>query len=329
VKAPFDIVCAAHTELVVADLRASRRFYVDLLGFVVTEESRDRLWLRGYEERCHHSLVLREGERPIVDHLAYRVAAPEDLDRAAEFFAARGCDVRWLAAGEEVGQGEAIRVCDPLGFPIELFRDIEPSDSLLQRFDLHRGPQILRMDHFNVLVCDVEAAVEHYRTLGFRCSEYIAADPPDDQLFAAWMFRKPTVHDVALTGGDGPRLHHLGFVVPDTTAVLRACDILAAAGETGAIERGPGRHGASNAFFVYLRDPDGHRIELYTGDYLTAAPDLEPIRWSVNDPRRRSFWGQPVPESWYAEASLVAGPDGAPQPVAALDVMSEATAEAI
>jgi hypothetical protein len=87
--------------------------------------------------------------------------------------------------------------------------------------------------------------------------------------------------------------------------------------------------GASNAFFVYLRDPDGHRIELYTGDYLTAAPDLEPIRWSVNDPRRRSFWGQPVPESWYAEASLVAGPDGAPQPVAALDVMSEATAEAI
>jgi hypothetical protein len=36
-----------------------------------------------------------------------------------------------------------------------------------------------------------------------------------------------------------------------------------------------------------------------------------------------------VPDSWYAEASLVAGPGGVPQPVAALDVMSEATAEAI
>ena len=36
--------------------------------------------------------------------------------------------------------------------------------------------------------------------------------------------------------------------------VLRACDKLAAAGHSEAIERGPGRHGVSNAFFVYLRD---------------------------------------------------------------------------
>ena len=45
----------------------------------------------------------------------------------------------------------------------------------------------------------------------------------------------------------------------------------------GLIERGPGRHGVSNAFFVYLRDPDGHRIELYACDYYTGDPDLKPL----------------------------------------------------
>ncbi len=71
------------------------------------------------------------------------------------------------------------------------------------------------------------------------------------------------------------------------------------------IERGPGRHGISNAFFVYLRDPDGNRIELYTSDYLIPDPDWEPIRWSINDPRRATFWGHKPPASWFDEASLV------------------------
>ena len=62
-------------------------------------------------------------------------------------------------------------------------------------------------------------------------------------------------------------------------------------GHAHAIERGPGRHGVSNAFFVYLRDPDGHRIELYACDYYTGDPDHKPLRWSVSDPRCRSFWG--------------------------------------
>ena len=54
------------------------------------------------------------------------------------------------------------------------------------------------------------------------------------------------------------------------------------------MERGPGRHGISNAFFLYIRDPDGHRIELFTSDYLTVDPDLEPLRWSLTDPQRQT-----------------------------------------
>jgi hypothetical protein len=69
------------------------------------------------------------------------------------------------------------------------------------------------------------------------------------------------------------------------------------------MERGPGRHGISNAFFLYVRDPDGHRVELFTSDYLTVDPDHAPIRWSLTDPRRQTLWGHPAPASWFNEGS--------------------------
>ena len=124
-------------------------------------------------------------------------------------------------------------------------------------------------------------AFAFWRELGFRCSEYISTDGSRRALTGAWLLRKPAVHDVALTAGKGPRLHHFAFWVAEPAGVLRACDQLAAAEQSHVIERGPGRHGVSNAFFVYLRDPDGHRIELYSCDYYTGDPQHEPLRWSV------------------------------------------------
>jgi catechol 2,3-dioxygenase len=73
------------------------------------------------------------------------------------------------------------------------------------------------------------------------------------------------------------------------------------------MERGPGRHGISNAFFLYIRDPDGHRVELFTSDYLTVDPDHEPIRWSLRDPQRQTLWGHPAPQSWFEEGSAFPG----------------------
>ena len=46
----------------------------------------------------------------------------------------------------------------------------------------------------------------------------------DGTLYAAWMFRKQTVHDVAFTLGAGPELHHLGFAVPESHHILSLCD---------------------------------------------------------------------------------------------------------
>jgi 3,4-dihydroxyphenylacetate 2,3-dioxygenase len=313
-RTAFDILRAAYGELWVTDLEASSRFYVDHLGLVVSARTEDTLYLRGWEERTHHSLVLRERPTAAAARLSFRVRAESDLELIARDFESRGCPTRWVQE-DHLGMGRALRVWDPFGFPLEFFHEIALFETQLQRFDIQRGAPVMRLDHFNLHSPHIEQSFAFWQELGFTCTEYIATDGDDERLTGAWLRRKQTVHDVALTVGRGPRLHHLGFAVAEPLAVLRACDQLAAAGQAGVIERGPGRHGVSNAFFVYMRDPDGHRIELYACDYYTGDPDHAPLRWSVSDPTCRSFWGTRAPDSWYDESSPVLGPDDEPATV--------------
>ena len=229
--------------------------------------------------------------------------------------ATSGCRVERRPAGATRGIGEAVRVVDPLGFPVEFFHEAEHVERFTQRYDVHGAGALSRLDHFNLDTPDVPAARKYYEGLGFRVSEDIQDD--EGTVYAAWMFRKPTVHDVALTGGDGPRLHHIAFASHERHQILHLCDHLGALRKPGAIERGPGRHGVSNAFYLYVRDPDGHRIEIYTHDYYTGDPDNPVITWDVHDNQRRDWWGNPVVPSWYTDASVVLDLDGVAQPVVA------------
>jgi catechol 2,3-dioxygenase len=309
-----DVVRSAYAQLVVTDLARARWFWVDMLGLHVQYQDARFLCLRGTDELTHHSLVLRLGQSAALDHIAYRVRRPEDLTAAGTFFRALGCPAREVPAGQGTpGVGDAVRVIDPLGFPVEFFHGIARGERLIQRYDLHRGAEVARLDHFNVCVPDIPAAYAYYTSLGFGCSETIEGD--ERELYAAWMYRKQTVHDVAFTSGAGPRLHHLGLAARESHQVLRTADIFGARHAERHIERGPGRHGVSNAFYLYLRDPDGHRVEIYTSDYYTGDPDHETYRWNVHDDRRRDFWGHAIIPSWYSEATPVLDLDGKPQPV--------------
>jgi catechol 2,3-dioxygenase len=312
---PPDVIRSGYAELVVTDLAAARWFYVDVLGLVVTAEQPDALYLRGFEEYLHHSLVLRLGSVPALARLAYRVRGQSQVDAAERYFSSIGMSVRRVPAWTTLGIGEAVRIVDPLGFPVEFFYDAEHTERFTQRYDLHPGNAITRLDHFNVMVPDVRAGHDYYRRLGFGVSETIEDDA--DNLYAAWLYRKQTVHDIALTGGAGPRLHHIAFATAERHQILHTCDMLGALNREHHIERGPGRHGVSNAFYLYLRDPDGHRIEIYTTDYYTGDPDNPTVRWSVDDNRRRSFWGHAVVPSWYTDGSVVLDLDGRPVPVSA------------
>lgn len=303
-----DILRCAYMEIVVTDLKASREFYVDVLGLVVTEEDENAIYLRTFEEFIHHNLVLRQGPEAAVAAFGFRVRNPKDLDLAEEFYRARGCRVERKKDGFVKGIGDAVRVEDPLGFPYEFFYEIEHVERLAWHYHLYGPGALVRLDHFNQITPDVPTAVQYMEDLGFRVTEDIQDE--EGTVYAAWMRRKPTVHDTAMTGGDGPRMHHIAFATHEKHNILAICDKLGALRRSDAIERGPGRHGVSNAFYLYLRDPDGHRVEIYTQDYYTGDPDNPRVTWDVHDNQRRDWWGTPVVPSWYRDGSRVLDLDG-------------------
>src|SRR5699024_8125494 len=128
---------------------------------------------RAYEEYLHHSLVLRKGHTPALARLGYRLRSSAELDVAERYYRELGADVRRVPAGTCRGIGEAVRVHDPLGFPVEFFYDAEHTERFTQRYDVHGANAISRLDHFNVMVPDVRTAYEYYRGLGFGVSETI------------------------------------------------------------------------------------------------------------------------------------------------------------
>ena len=94
-----------------------------------------------------------------------------------------------------------------------------------------------------------EDLISFYNNLGFRVTEY-TEDEFTNRLWAAWMHRKGGVHDIAFTNGVGPRFHHLAFWVAHPINIIDLLDLMASKGYVSNIERGPGRHGISNAFFL-------------------------------------------------------------------------------
>ncbi|MEO0390325.1 MAG: 3,4-dihydroxyphenylacetate 2,3-dioxygenase, partial [Pseudomonadota bacterium] len=277
----------------------SRAFWVDTLGLQVTHEAPGLLMLRAMEERNHHCIVLREGDQAQAQSLAFKLYDTPDLDAAEAWFDSQGLPTQ---ISEQPFAGRVLRTRDPWGVPLEFYVRMERLPSIMQDYALYRGVKPLRIDHVNLFSADVDGTVDFYNRMGFRVTEY-TEDAETQKLWAAWMHRKGGVHDVAFTNGRGPRLHHAAFWVPTPLNIIDLLDLMSTTGWRDNIERGPGRHGISNAFFLYIRDPDGHRIEIYCSDYQTVDPDHEPIHWDLKDPQRQTLWGAPAPRSWFEEGT--------------------------
>lgn len=297
---PFILTRASHVRLLVSDLDRSRQFYRDVIGLVVTQEEENAVYMRGLEEECHHSLVLEFADgRPGAKLIGLRVRSEQDLHAAERFLSTVGIDSRWADARH---QGSTLRFRDPVGNPIELTSSMDVVDRWMQSYHLYRAGAPQRLDHFQVATHDVQAATNFWVGLGMRIAEYTARDGTDE-LWGVWLEVKGNTHDLVFTNGGGPRLHHFAYTVPDATALIHAADVAGSLGFGNEIDRGPGRHGISNALFLYLRDPDQHRIELFTTHYQFIDREARPRRWDISDPRRAQLWGMPATRRWFFEAS--------------------------
>lgn len=289
-----EIAKLGYVSLVTPDLEKSLWFFQDVIGLEITERSSNTVYLRANMEREHHSLALKAGDRSHVEYVAWRVKRPEDVDGFARLLHDSGVEVNTIPAGTETGIGEAIEFRLPSGHLFRMYYDVdkplppEGERSVLKNQvyrSWNRGAAPRRIDHTN-LWTGRDPAVTHEwlgNNLGFKMREYVRAS---EQVIGGWMSVTPLVHDIAVMADPhaptAARMHHVAYWLDNAQDVLHACDILR---ESGIIpDQGPGKHGVSQAFFTYVRDPaSGHRIELFSNGYLIFDPDWQPIEWTEDE----------------------------------------------
>lgn len=301
------ILRLAHVAVAVNDLDAASAFYGDLLGFVEARRGEQALYLRAAEEFDTWSLALVKAGDGGILHTAFRVSEPADLDQLEALHTRIGAPCARVPAGVEPGIGEALRVLTPDGHAVEFvhaIEEIDPHDQdgklrlPMRNLHLDHGAPPSRLDHVSLRVARVPDSLPYWvGELGFSVSEYWLEE--DDVPHVAWVRRTTTTHDIALGTNGEPAFHHFAYAVSDPSVLNRAADLLGDARLAPNLEWGPGRHGATNAFAMYIRDPWGNRLELFTGDYQRDL-DRPPLSWRVPDyaVQGHSWWGHQAPPSF-------------------------------
>ncbi len=184
---PFNITRASHLVFTARDLKASRAFYTEVVGFVVGDENDDTIWLHGVEERCRYSLTLKKTKgEPVCERVGFRVFTDDDLVKAKAHFDPYR---RWGRGLSRCRSGDArcmLRTIPAL--PLELVATQQTHVRTQAKTHTHKGAGALRMDHYQVLVPDVAAAAKFYLDLGFRVSDYTVFG--EDKIVAIFMYRE-------------------------------------------------------------------------------------------------------------------------------------------
>ncbi|WP_419954361.1 VOC family protein [Neobacillus niacini] len=299
-----EIAKLGHVALVSEDLEKSLWFFRDTIGLEETEVVDGVHYLRAWGDFEHHTLSITAGETSHIDHIGWRTKRREDVATFAKLLEEAGTDVHWIAAGEEVAQGEAIRFELPSGHRFELYYDMEktPADesrkSVLKNQTYKswaKGVSPRRIDHVNLQTSHDNAEIVKYlqKALGFKLREYFVN--PDDVQVASWLSVTNLVHDVAIMSTSRSKqpneMHHIAYWLDNAQDLLRAADILC---EADVQFVGPGKHGISQAMYIYVKDPgSGLRLEIFTNGYLIFEPDWEPVKWTYEEYLKNgsAYWG--------------------------------------
>lgn len=281
-----------HVDITAPDLDLAEAYYTQVMGLDLVERTDDRLFLKCWDERDHHSLAIRFDPRVGLDRVAFKVEHESDLDELESRIEAAGVAVSRISDGEEIGQGESLRFASPSGHEIELVHDVHKVGG---RLPLVNPPPYVdglvgiappRMDHALLQAEEVGEVSRFFReVLGFRLTEQIISGAGHQ--IGAFLERSHKPHDVAFVQGRNGGFHHVSFWLDDWDHVRRAADILAFNGIP--VDIGPTRHGITRGNTIYFFDPLGTRNEVFTGGYRPD-PDFPTITWTEENLGRAIFY---------------------------------------
>ncbi|WP_031346799.1 catechol 2,3-dioxygenase [Thauera terpenica] len=278
-----------HAQLRVLDLEEGINHYGKVLGLVETgRDSQGRVYFKAWDERDHHSLILREADSAGIDFFGFKVADQATLDKLDRDLQAYGLKTERIPAGDLLETGERVRFEVPSGHLIELYwekADYGNDDTYTNpppwTAEAEHGIAPIRLDHCLLYGPDIEKVQDIFiKVLGFYLVERVIMEDGETDL-AIWLSCSIKAHDIAFVRHAEPgKLHHVSFLLESWEKVLRAADIMSM--NKVSIDIGPTRHGITRGTTIYAFDPSGNRFETFCGGYQ-CYPDWKPVSWTWDE----------------------------------------------
>ncbi len=289
------ILRLSHAEVRVPDLELAHAYYAEVVGLVETAREPDRVFMKGWDEHQHHSLILTAAPTYGLETLGFKVDSLASLDQLEAAIADDGIHSDRFEPGDlGPGSGKVVRFTAPSNHTIDLVYGMEQVGNGLPLLNPPIAPPDLvgmhppRIDHIFLMCEDVDGICEFFRkVLGFRLTEQIMAN--DGHQLAVFLERSHSSHDIAFITGPNGAFHHVAFYVDDWNDLRAGADTCAYHGVR--VDAGPTRHGATRGCGLYFFDPAGNRNELFTGGYWFD-PDDEPTTWTEAEMGRAIFFYQ-------------------------------------
>jgi catechol 2,3-dioxygenase-like lactoylglutathione lyase family enzyme len=267
-----------HATFSTQNMNREVEYWQHIMGFVVTEQTKDRVILS--TKYGHEAIALVKGEPGWLQRLSFQVAPGSDLDELARNLQGHGvkCD---MASDITPGIRKALTFTDPKGTLTEIYAEYALQD------DDKRDPVIapLKFGHIAYRVNDPKKITDFYiDVLGFRMSDWIG-----DHF--SFLRCGPDHHTVNFARYKEERLHHIAFEMKDSPTINRACDYLAK--NKIQLVWGPIRHIVGHNLAAYHRNHDDIRVEMFCELDLMLDETLgyfEPRPWHEDRPQRPKVW---------------------------------------
>ena len=117
-----------HVARFVGDVKSAAQFYVELMGFRVSDWRADV----GAFLRCgpdHHTINMFQGERNELAHIAFEVKDAAEINRACDLLARNGSKLDWGPSRHNIGHNIACYHHDPDGNRIEIYTEMDQMKS--------------------------------------------------------------------------------------------------------------------------------------------------------------------------------------------------------
>lgn len=285
----------------VTDLEEARKHYIDTVGLYETGASDKTLYLKGWDEWDHHSVVIEEGGTGVAK-FGFKCSTPEDIDlfenRAQQF----GVSVKRMSKGDNAEVSDGIQITMPSSHIVELYHDQTQVGMKVGSINPEAWPRdmygmgVPRLDHALMVAEDVNLDERFFtEVLDFYQVERVVPDlDHSEHSLATWLSTGNRGHDIAILGGpegSNGKLHHFAFQLGDWSDVLRAADIMSM--DDVPLDIGPTRHGITRGKTIYFFDPTGNRNEVFADGYV-AQRDRPCTLWTADQLGKGIFYHRRV-----------------------------------